>query len=195
MKMMLRISVCLLLCLFGVPTHGAAGGARVAEPEPGAGGRNSTSTSWARRPQRSRRPAALRCTLARRYERKPLPATIYEGNLSYQQMDMNGGPPTVRSGRATFTIEDDQTFSLALRDSSASPLRGTLYTVTNCGETTVVMRFIEDRRAGPASVRNVSARACRKGKDFSLTSLGGTFSFQTEGPATGGTPFQWGRCK
>lgn len=185
MEKKLGISACLVLCLLG--GHASGRNALAAEPGSKPGGGNYSCPSPVSTLQRGRRAPARRCTPDLRHVPTPLPAVTYTGTFAYTEAGL--------SGRATLTVRGNQTFEIAMQDDSGTAFDGELYAVTNCGETTVVMRLNERRRGGPASVRNVSARACRRGNDFSLTSLGGTFSFQTEGPATGGTPFEWGRCR
>lgn len=182
MKKMLGISACLTMCLLG----GHASSPNVRATEPGLRPSGNYSRPSPVNPRRGRRaPVQEVCTQKKRYETTLLPEKPYTGTLKYPHV----------THRATFTIGENQTFILKLLDGSDYTSTGKLYAVTNCGETTVVMQFDEPRRAGPTSIRKVSARACRRGSEFSLTSLGGTFSFKTDGDATGGIPFEWGRCK
>jgi hypothetical protein len=185
MEKRLGISVYLVLCL--ISGHASGRSVRAAELGSKFAGGGYSYTSLVSSPQRGRRAPARRCTPDLRHVPTPLTAVTYTGTFVYTEAGLNS--------RATLSVRDNQTFEITMQDGSGTAFDGELYAVTNCGETTVVMRLNDRRRGGPASVRHVSARACRRGNDFSLTSLGGTFSFQTEGPATGGTPFEWGRCK
>jgi hypothetical protein len=117
----------------------------------------------------------------------PLPTKTHTGTVRYSERI---------NGSATLTIKDDQTFDLVMQDGSNNTASGQLYAVTNCGETTVVVRISEPGSSDPSATRTFSARACINGENFSLTSLGAAnFSFQTPGSARGGTPFELGRCK